>query len=82
VGTYRRRQIYVERRAAVSHFPELGQSCSGPDLEIDQQAISDCYCWAVAEDVAAILRAEDSFAFSRASGFVLPPWDFSAKWIV
>lgn len=63
-------------------FQSWGKSCSGPDPGVEHAAVSDCSWWAVADDVAAILRADDSFAFSRVAGFALPPWDFARNWIV
>jgi hypothetical protein len=54
-----------------------GKSASGPDPDIDWPAVSDCSWWIVAEDLAAILRDEDSFAFSKVQGFELPPFDYS-----
>lgn len=54
-----------------------GKSASGPDPGIDWPALSDCSWWIVPEDLAVILRDQDTFAFSKVAGFDLPPFDFT-----
>jgi hypothetical protein len=63
-------------------FQSWNKSCSGPDPGIEHAAISDCSWWAVADDVDRMVSQDDSFAFSRVAGFVLPPWDFARDFFV
>lgn len=52
-------------------FQSWGKSCSGPDPNVDHNAVSDCSWWTNERDAARQLNADDSFAISFIDGF--PP---------
>ena len=54
-----------------------GKTAGGPDPGVTDQAVSDASWWCVAEDLAYVLKQDDSFGLSRIVGFALPPWDFT-----
>lgn len=57
-------------------FQSWGDSSSGPDPGIEDEAISKCSWWCVAEDVQRQLDADDSFAFADVAGFPARDIDF------
>jgi hypothetical protein len=74
-------QFHAKRGRLFRLFQSWGDSASGPDPGIDDDAISACSWWVTEGDAQVQLDAEDSFAFSHADGWParkLPDWGSSS----
>jgi len=57
-------------------FQSWGDSCSGPDPGIEDEAVSACSWWVVSEDADRIFSRQDSYIISDVSG--MPPQKLDA----
>jgi len=60
-------------------FQSWGHSCSGPDPDITDEAVSACSWWSTEEDLAWIFRSGDCWVLSDLDGFPPRKLDFSSK---
>lgn len=70
---------WVNGEPQFRQFQSWGDSCSGDDPGVDDERISACSWWTVADDAARQLRQGDSFALAGITGWDRPHVD---HWLI